>query len=126
VTRPKTLPLALAVVAVLAAVSLSGCQKSVSQADAASLSASFCGTWLPSVYPVIGAFNAQIRADYKTAAAGCLAVNEGQSVNAVTVALAALALYEGVSATYPKLTAMSDHDLVTAHRLIDGADLGAR
>ena len=53
------------------------------------------------------------------------AVGAVSAVNAVTVAIAALALYEGVSATYPKLTALSDHDLVTAQRLIDGARIGA-
>lgn len=117
---------ALAVVAGLAlAVALSGCQQTVSKADASSLSQAFCGSFIPSIYPVIGQFSKQIQADYQTAAAACLAINEGQSVNTLTVALAALAVYEGVSATYPKLAALSDHDLVTAHRLIDAQRLGA-
>jgi hypothetical protein len=116
------LPL-LAAIAITAA--LSGCNsQTVSKADASALSASFCGTWIPAVYPVIGNFNAQIRADYNTAATACLAINEGKSVNAVTVAIAALAVYEGVSATYPKLTALSDHDLATARRI--AIDIGVR
>ena len=102
----------------LAGVMLAGCQQTVSKTDAQSLSTAFCSTYLPAVYPVIGEFSAQIQADYKTASAACLAVNQGQSVNSLTVALAALAVYEGVSATYPKLAALSDHDLATARRLV--------
>ena len=123
--RPRLAFVGVAALA-LAAVALSGCQQTatVSKADASSLSASFCGTFIPAVYPLIGEFNAQLRADYQTAANACLAINEGKSVNTLTVALAALALYEGVSATYPKLAALSDHDLATARRLVLGARLG--
>ena len=126
--RPR-LAFAGAAAVALAAVSLSGCQTqtaAVSKADASSLSQAFCGSFIPAVYPVIGGFSKQIQQDYQTAATACLAINEGQSVNALTVGLAALALYEGVSATYPKLAALAPHDIETAHRLIDIARLGVR
>ena len=111
---------------VIAAGSLSGCQQSdMTASDAQSLSASFCSTWLPAVQPVIGQFNAQIRKDFATAANACAAIGDGRAVDAVTVAVAALSLYEGVKATYPKLAGLSPRDVGTAHRLIDGARLGA-
>lgn len=91
--------------------------QTVGKSDAQTLSASFCSTYLPAVKQVVGEFNAQIRADYATASRACAMIADGKSVNVFTVGLAALALYEGVSATYPKLGALSDHDIATARRL---------
>lgn len=114
-----------AIVGALAlAAALAGCQQSgVTASDAQSLSTAFCSTWLPAAGAVVGNLNKQLQADYATATAACAAIGNGGSVNAVTVAVAALELYEGVTATYPKFTALSDRDLATARRLIDTTGL---
>jgi hypothetical protein len=117
-----------AALAALGLVSLAGCQSpgaTVTSADAQSLTTAFCQTWLPAAAPVIGDFNAQIQADYATVKNACAAIGDGQTVNVATVAVAAVELYQGVSANYPKLVALSPRDLATAHELIDARRLAA-
>lgn len=104
-----------------AALALSGCNnQGVSKLDAQTLSASFCNEWLPSIGPLVDGLNAQMQANHATVTRACKAIADGKSINAISVAFAAVTLYEGVMATYhPGVKALSDHDLNTARRLID-------
>ncbi len=119
-----------AIAAALTALALAGCAGQTPaitgaaiKADAQVAVVSFCTTGLPAAQPLVGDLNAQLQADYATVSRACTAIGNGQSVNVVTVASAALALYDGLRVTYPKaFTALAGRDIVALRR-IDPASL---
>ena len=118
-------PILTSLAALAIAAGLAGCNPAttVTASDAQSLSQNFCTVWLPAAAPVIPDFSAAVQKNYALATKACADLGNGSSINAVSVAVAALDLYNAVHAVYPA-KALSDHDLTTAKRLVIGARMG--
>ncbi|RBP03787.1 hypothetical protein DFR50_14235 [Roseiarcus fermentans] len=110
----------------LAGLALAGCQSTGGpaisaasvQADAKAAVQAFCATGLPAAQPFVAELNAQLQADYRTVSTACALLANGGAINPIAAAAAALALYDGLKATYPKaFTALAPADMTSLRRI---------